>query len=90
MRAVELPAAVIGHDDAVDTRGGGGLGVLDVEHALEHQLARPEAADPFDVAPAQRPVEILVRPRARLLDSDAALEIGLDIPERLAPPRAAP
>src|SRR4029077_19888659 len=85
MRAVELPAAVIGHDDPVDARGGGGLGVLDVEHALEHQLARPQAANPLDIAPAQRAVEILVRPSPGLFDPDPALEIGPDVPEGLAP-----
>src|SRR5216684_7679346 len=77
--AVELAAAVVRHHEAVDPRGGGGPGVLDVEHALEHELARPQRAHPFDVAPVERAVEILVRPGAGLLDADPALEVVLDV-----------
>jgi hypothetical protein len=53
-RAVELAAAMVGDHDRLRAGLGGELGVLDVEDALEDQLARPDAADPVDVFPVQR------------------------------------
>ena len=51
---------------------GGYLGVLDVENALEDQLARPDAADPVDILPVQRGVELRSGP-FRQLDVSAPL-----------------
>ena len=53
-RAVQLPAAVIGDHDRRRAGLGCGPGVLDVENALDDQLARPDAPDPFDILPVQR------------------------------------
>ena len=55
-RAVELAAAVVGEDDAVDAEVDEALGVLDVLHALDHDLARPDLADDLEVLVADRRV----------------------------------
>src|SRR5690606_32741849 len=48
-RAIELAPAVIGEHDAVDPAVGERLRVVDVLHALDHDLAGPHAADDVEV-----------------------------------------
>ena len=72
---------MIGHHDTVGPSRCRSPRILDVEHPFEHELARPKTAHPVDVAPIQRPVEILVGPGAGLLDPGAAIEVGLDVAE---------
>src|SRR6516225_6999629 len=57
-RTVELASAVIGDHERAGAHLGGGPGILDVEDALEDELARPEAADPLDVLPTQCRIEL--------------------------------
>ena len=61
-RAVELAAAVIGHDQRRRAGLCRNAGVLDVENALEDELAGPKTLDPLDVLPAQRRIELLGDP----------------------------
>ena len=50
---------MIGNDDRRSTGLGGEPGVVDVENALDDQLARPDAADPLDVLPVEGVVELV-------------------------------
>ena len=43
-------------------RGVRGGGILDIEDSFQHQLARPDRADPVDILPVQRGVELRVDP----------------------------
>jgi hypothetical protein len=60
--AVELAAAVVGDDDAVDAGLGGFARVLDVEDALQHDPAWPVLAHPGQVLPGHARVELAVHP----------------------------
>src|SRR5262249_58941935 len=66
--AVELASAVIGDHERACAHLGGGPGVFDVEDALEDELARPEAADPLDVLPAQCRIELPGGPLRQRID----------------------
>ncbi len=83
-RAVELTAAVVGDHD----RARAGLGreprVLDIEHALEDELARPQAPDPLDVLPGERRIELRRDPRRQRLHIGAAADVAGEIAEGLA------
>src|SRR5262249_4486686 len=61
-RAVELGAAVIGHDQSRRSGLDRDAGVLDIENAFKDELAGPQALDPFDVLPAQTRIELLGDP----------------------------
>ncbi len=50
-RAVEMPAAVIGHDDAVGADRDRALGVLRMQDALDHERALPAVAQPRELLP---------------------------------------
>ena len=60
------------------------LGVLDVEDALEDQLARPDAADPVDVLPVQRGVELRGRPFREFGEVLGAFDVTDDVAEAAA------
>ena len=60
--AVELAAAVIGHDHAIRSRIGGGARIVGLEHALDEELAVPETAQPLDVLPGDGRIELRVDP----------------------------
>src|SRR5690606_14035885 len=62
-RAVELAAAMVGDDDRVGTGVGRHLRVLDVDDALDDQLAAPAFLDPCNVLPRQLRIELLGGPR---------------------------
>jgi hypothetical protein len=64
--AVQLPAAVVGDDDAVDTSSHGLARILDVEDALQHDPARPVLAHPGQVLPGDARVELAVHPGLEL------------------------
>ena len=66
--AVELPSAMVGDHERLRAGLGGFIGILDIENAFEDQLARPDAADPFDVFPVQRGVELRRDPVAERND----------------------
>ena len=57
-RAVELAAAVVRQRDGVDARVGGEHGVVDGLDALDDDRAVPHRAQPVDVVPRQRRVEL--------------------------------
>ena len=67
--AVELAAAVVGEQHAVGARVDHPERVVHALHALDHELARPGVAQPFDVGHGQRgvehPVDHLFRGAAR-------------------------
>ena len=50
-RAVEMPAAVVGHDDAVGAERDRALGVLRMQDALHHEGALPAVAQPLELVP---------------------------------------
>src|ERR1700704_1987854 len=83
-RAVELPAAVIGDDKSRGPGLGRGPGVLDVEDALEDELARPDAAHPLDVLPAQCWIELAGGPMRKRVHVLHALHVAGEIAEGLA------
>ena len=57
-RAVELAATVVGQGDRLDPVFDGELGIVDGLHALEHDRSVPDRAEPLDVVPRQRWVEL--------------------------------
>src|SRR6185295_14179571 len=83
-RAVELAPAMVGYDDGLRAALGGDLGVLDIKDALEHQLARPDRADPIDVLPVQRGVVLRSDPGRERSDVIADLEMADEIAEGAA------
>ena len=60
------------------------LGVLDIEDALEDQLARPDAADPVDILPVQRGVELRRGPVRQRGDVVGDLDVADDVAESAA------
>ncbi len=60
------------------------LGVLDVENAFQHQLARPDRLDPRDVLPVQRRIELLRGPLRQLGDALHAFDVADQVAEALA------
>ena len=59
-RAVQLAAAVVGDDHAVDAVIDRGARLVRMQDALQEQRPRPDLAQPGDIAPAQRRVEQVV------------------------------
>ena len=60
------------------------LRIFDVENAFEDQLAGPDAADPVDVFPVQRGIELRRDPRAQRGNVIGALEMANEIAEGAA------
>src|SRR5439155_16676146 len=83
-RAIELAAAVVADDQRIGARRHRQLGVLDVEDALEDQLAAPALLDPLDVAPVELRVELPGRPFGQRPQVAHALDVADDVAE-LAP-----
>src|SRR5216683_461946 len=75
-RSVELPPAMVGYHDAIDPCRCGGLGVLQIRNALEHQLSGPKAANPVDVSPTQGLIEMIVGPGAGTQQAGGLLQIS--------------
>ena len=61
-RLIELTPAMIGNDDAFDPVVRGHPGVLDIQDALENKFARPVLANPRNVVPRHRRVELFIDP----------------------------
>ena len=59
-RSVELPPAVVRHDQAVDAVLDRLSGVRGSHHALQEQRAGPEGAEPREVGPGHRRVDLAV------------------------------
>src|SRR3569833_1002573 len=57
-RAIELAAAVVGHDNGIGAVVDGELGVILVEDALDDHRAAEALLDPGDVLPVEREVEL--------------------------------
>ena len=72
---------MIGDDDRRGAGLGGDLRIVDVENALDDQLARPDAADPLDVLPAEGVVELGGRPFGQRPDVLHALHMAGEIAE---------
>ena len=83
-RAVELTAAMVGDHQRLRAGLRRLIGVLDVENALQDQLARPDAADPLDILPVQRGVELRRDPGPERGDVVGALEVTDEIAEGAA------
>jgi hypothetical protein len=77
---VELAAAVVGDDDAVDARCHRAPGVLRVEHALDDQSPAPVLSHSGDVVPRHARVELSVHPvtkgRRRARSRHGPLEVA--------------
>ena len=58
-RPVELPSAVVRHDDRIGAKFGGSTRVIGVEDALEDDLAAPHDHDACDLVPVELGVELL-------------------------------
>ena len=56
-RAVELPAAMVGDDEAVDAALDGQPGLVRMQHALEDQRPAPDLAQLLDILPGHRGIE---------------------------------
>src|SRR5450755_240540 len=54
-------------------------GILDVEDALEDQLATPALLDPLDIIPVEARVELIVRPVGQRSDVGHALDVADDV-----------
>ena len=72
--AVELAAAVVGHDDAVRAARGRFARVVGIENALDDQRALPLLAHPFDVLPGDARVEIGADPAHQVGERRARAE----------------
>ncbi len=59
--AIELAAAVVGHDDGVGPGIDGLFRILDIEDALDDQRAAPLFLDPGDILPRQLRIELFMR-----------------------------
>ena len=66
--AVDLAAAVVGHDDAVHSGLHRGAGVVGVQDALEHDGQRGLVPQPGEVVPGQRRVAEDARPAEHLVE----------------------
>ncbi len=61
-RAVQLPPAVVGHDDGIRPHAHGHLRVFHIQDAFQNHLAVPLRDQPFDGLPIQRRVKLFCRP----------------------------
>ena len=75
---------MIGHADGVGAGRHRDLGVIDVEDALEDELAGPQALDPFDVLPIQGRVELVRGPGGQRFDVGGVLGVTSQVAEGLA------
>ena len=57
-RAVELAAAMIGHDHRIGTVIDGSDGIIGIEHALDDHRTAEALLDPFHVGPVQGRIEL--------------------------------
>ena len=76
---VELAAAMVGDHDAVGPETHRVLGVLRVEDALDDHRAFPEFADPFQVFPTDRRVEVVGQPANVVLQVGGFAQVFGDI-----------
>ena len=81
--AIQLPAAVVRHHDAIDVFRRCALGVFDVIDTLEDDLAAPAFANPLEVFPVETLIGIARGPRALLHRVDLP-EIAVEVAERMA------
>ena len=77
--AVELTTAVVGDDDAVGTEAHRILGVFRVEDALDDHGAVPEIANPLQVFPRDRRVEVLAQPANVVGEARGIATVGGDV-----------
>ena len=85
--AVELAPAVVRNDNAVGAARRGLPRVVRIENALDDQRAVPLGPHPFDVAPADRRVEIGVDPAWKSLKGARLPTIGSRLPRLCGRPR---
>src|SRR5688500_4584855 len=83
-RAVELPATMIRYDDAIDAAGCRGARVVGVEDSLQNELAGPAIAQPGDIVPGERVVQLLAHPLGKRRGA-VAWKKCREIPECPAP-----
>src|SRR5690606_23050088 len=60
--AIQLAPAMVGYHDPVGTEAYRIARVISVEDALDHHRSLPEFADPFQVLPADRRIEVAGQP----------------------------
>src|SRR5438046_344775 len=75
---------MVGDDDRLRAGLDREFSVLDVEDALEDQLARPDAADPVDVLPVQRGVGLRGGPFGQPVQILGAFDVADDVAEAAA------
>src|SRR5690554_2187552 len=56
---IELAATVVGDHDAVGTKAHGIFGVFSIQYAFDHHRAVPELANPLQVLPGNRRIEVV-------------------------------
>src|SRR5579883_3584145 len=83
-RTIELTPAVVGDDERGSSGLGGAAGVLDVEQSLDDQLAGPQLADPFDILPGERRIELAGDPLRQRADALHAAHPSGEVAEGLA------
>src|SRR5712671_4978956 len=81
---VELATAMVGDHQCARAGLGRDPRVVDIEHALENELAGPQAPDPLDVLPRQRRVELGRDPGGERFHIGAAARIAREIAEGFA------
>jgi len=80
-RAVELAAAVIGHDQGVGATGYGQACIGRFHDALKYQLAAPARLDPRYVVPVEGGVELAGRPLPQILHVGGTFGMTDDVSE---------
>ena len=70
--SILLSAAMVGYDNGGGTRLCCKLGIVEVEYAFQDELSRPNAANPVDVRPCERGIELMRDP-----DGQGAGGVGL-------------
>src|SRR3546814_11278190 len=73
-RSVELAPAMVGHDDAVGADRRRLARILGVQYALDDERAVPRGANPVEILPLDRRVEIGAEPAHIIIE--AAVQIG--------------
>src|SRR5262249_40367389 len=78
---VELPAAVVGDDDAIRADAGRGARILRIEYALDDERSLPAGTDPIQILPADGGIEIDPEPAHVVIQAAGLAQDRLQIAE---------
>ena len=76
---------MVGDDDPIDAAPDRLAGVLQIEHAFEHQGPGPAFAHPIDILPGDRRIEVAPDPAPELIEGFELRRGGGDIAESVRP-----